>query len=124
MMCGSELFGVGTGSGATLTGVVAGGSGAPVVIRPILLPALSVNHRLPSGPDVMSKGADAAVGTRNSVMTPPVVMRPILLPDSSVNQRFPSVAAAMPSGSLPAVGTGNSTIAPSAGIRPILLPDS
>jgi len=38
-----------------------------VVTRPILLPAASVNHRLPSGPTVMPVGALSGVGTGYSV---------------------------------------------------------
>ena len=51
-----------------------------VVIRPILLPLLSVNQRLPSGPAVMPRGTASGVGIGNSVTTPAVVIRPILLP--------------------------------------------
>jgi hypothetical protein len=51
----------------------------PVVIRPILLRAASVNHRAPSGPAAMLVGALFAVGTGNSVKVPPVVIRPTLL---------------------------------------------
>src|SRR5439155_12495369 len=40
----------------------------PVVIRPILLAASSVNHRLPSGPEVMPCGMLATVGTGYSVI--------------------------------------------------------
>jgi hypothetical protein len=40
------------------------------VMRPILLPACSVNQRLPSGPAVMMFGVLAGVGTGNSVMLP------------------------------------------------------
>jgi hypothetical protein len=39
-----------------------------VVIRPILLPNVSVNQMAPSGPVVMAKGALSAVGSGNSVM--------------------------------------------------------
>jgi hypothetical protein len=50
-----------------------------VVIRPILLAAASVNHRLPSGPATMRAGKLAGVGTTNSVIAPAVLIRPIWL---------------------------------------------
>jgi len=80
-----------------------------VVIRPILLPASSVNQSLPSGPAVMPFEVLAAVWMENSsaaVMTPAVVMRPILLLAPSVNQSLPSGPAVMPAGLLLAVGVG------------------
>src|SRR5688500_16111881 len=82
----------------------------PVVIRPIWLPARSVNHRLPSGPAAIPKGSLAAVGTGNSVMTPPGVMRPIRLPALSVTQRLPSGPATIPAGPLAAAGSGKPVI--------------
>ena len=58
---GSVPVGVGVEVGAT----------PPVVIRPIRLPANSVNHRLPSGPAVMPEGAaPALMPVLNSVTTP------------------------------------------------------
>src|ERR1700758_4942394 len=66
-----------------------------VVIRPILLPAFSTNHRLPSGPAVIPSGDALAVGIGYSVIVPDVVMRPILFADRSVNQRAPSGPAAI-----------------------------
>jgi hypothetical protein len=39
-----------------------------VVMRPILLAPLSVNHRAPSGPTVMPLGKLPGVGIGNSVM--------------------------------------------------------
>src|SRR5438552_18989470 len=59
-----------------------------LVVLPILSPSHSVNHRLPSGPDVMPVGKLTGVGTVNSVTCPWVVIRPILLACSSVNHRF------------------------------------
>src|ERR1700730_16242554 len=53
------LFAVGTGYSVIVPAVV---------MRPILLPVPSVNHRLPSGPAVMSRAPPPAVGTGNSVM--------------------------------------------------------
>ena len=51
------------------------------VIRPILLPSISVNQRLPSGPAVMPSGLLLRrCGMANSVTTPAGVIRPILLP--------------------------------------------
>ena len=43
----------------------------PVITRPILLVALSVNDMLPSGPAVIAKEPACDVGTVNSVKTPP-----------------------------------------------------
>src|SRR5215469_1250643 len=82
------------------------------VILPILLPSRSVNHTFPSGPAVISHGADRGVGTANSVIWPVVgSMRPTLLPGISVNHRFPSGPAVITRGCPPAV-TGNSVTAP------------
>ncbi len=72
----------------------------PVVMRPILLVAVSVNHRLPSGPAVMPTGPLLAVGVGNSVILPLVVMRPIRFVAFSVNHRLPSGPAVMPAGKL------------------------
>jgi hypothetical protein len=80
------------------------------VIRPIRLPVLSVNQRLPSGPVVMLDGAPYAVGTVNSVTTPEGVIRPIRLPRYSVNQRLPSGPEVMPLGAPSTVGTANSFV--------------
>src|SRR6478736_2319963 len=77
-------------------------------MRPILLPANSVNQRLLSGPTAMPVGLLAAVGTPNSVMTPAGVMRPIALAVCSVNQRLPSGPATMYCGLAPPVGMANS----------------
>src|SRR5215468_1448581 len=80
-------------------------------MRPIRLPLVSVNQRLPSGPAVIPKGPLLTVGIENSVIVPVGVMRPILLLDS-VNQRLPSGLAVIDAGSLLAVETGNSVTAP------------
>ncbi len=40
-------------------------------MRPILLPLISVNQRLPSGPAVMPYGVLPAVGMGYSVIVPP-----------------------------------------------------
>jgi hypothetical protein len=47
------------------------------VIRPILLPLLSVNQIAPSEPAVVQLGELFIVGIGNSVMTPDGVIRPI-----------------------------------------------
>jgi hypothetical protein len=59
----------------------------PVVIRPILLVAYSVNHKAPSEPAAMWCGPLFAVGVGYSVKLPPVVIRPILLVTYSVNHK-------------------------------------
>ena len=78
-----------------------------VVIRPILLPPISVNQSAPSGPAVMPPGLPL-VG--NSLTIPPGAIRPILFPLTSVNQMPPSGPDAMLSGPLFAVGIENSII--------------
>src|SRR6266567_4298085 len=90
-----------------------------VVMRPILFPWDSVNHRLPSGPVVMPKGPLRATG--NSVTRPAVVMRPILSTLNSVNQRLPSGPTVMPSGRLLGVGMRNSVTLPLVVRRPMML---
>ncbi len=78
-----------------------------VVIRPILSPSASVNHRLPSGPAVMASGPEPGV-TGNSVMKPEGVIFPIRLL-VSVNQRLPSGPATIPKAPrAPGRGIGNS----------------
>src|SRR5258705_1818474 len=81
-------------------------------ILPMLLPRRSVNHTFPSGPAVISHGADFAVGTANSTI-PPVVgsTRPTRLPGISVNHKLPSGPAVITRGCPPAV-TANSEISP------------
>ena len=80
------------------------------VIRPILLPANSVNQRFSSGPAMIPLGWLFGVGTVNSVMMPAGVIRPILLPEYSANQTLPSGPAAIPLGRLSALGSANSVI--------------
>ena len=82
----------------------------PVVICPILLPTLSVNQRLPSGPATIPAGELPGVGMTNSMTSPAGVMRPILLAVASVNHRLPSGPSAMPVGVAFKVGTANSVI--------------
>src|SRR6516165_6739359 len=74
------------------------------MIRPTLLPASSVNQRLPSTPAAMPKGMLLWVGMGYSVTAPAGVTRPTLLPANSVNQRLPSGPAVIPSGWLLGVG--------------------
>src|SRR3954451_24517864 len=100
-----------------------------VVIRPIRFPRVSANHRAPSGPTAIPKGARSrapppavSVGSGNSAMSPVLVIRPILLPSHSVNHRTPSGPATIPPSLHGEVGTVNSRIAPAVVIRPILQP--
>ena len=72
---------------------------------PILFPVSSANQIFPSGPAVIPRGVELAVGMVNSVMAPVVVILPILLVFCSVNHRFPSAPVAMSSRLLEAVGT-------------------
>src|SRR4051812_40859548 len=72
---------------------------APVGVMRPTFPALSVNHRFPSGPQPMFCSAGFGVGTANSVTVPVGVMRAILpLPSlsASVNHMLPSGPATMP----------------------------
>src|SRR6185369_701670 len=94
----------------------------PAVTLPILLPTASVNHRLPSGPAVMSTKALPAVGIGYSVKFPEIVTFPILLLASSVNHKLPSGPTVMSNGWLPAVGTEYSVKPPEIVTFPILLP--
>src|SRR3712207_108270 len=79
----------------------------PTVIRPILLPAVSVNHMAPSGPATMVSGRLSGVGTAYQLRAPAVVMRPMLLLSRAVNHSAPSGPLAMPYGEVPA-GRANS----------------
>src|SRR5438105_3303452 len=55
------------------------------VIFPILLPSSSVNHRLPSGPVVMSLGVLLLVGIGNSVkVTVPCACERLIAPDNGI----------------------------------------
>ncbi len=67
-----------------------------VVMRPILLAAVSVNQSAPSGPVTIDCGLLPGVGTGYSVTTPAVVMRPILPINTSVNHNAPSGPAVIP----------------------------
>ena len=69
-----------------------------VVIRPIELPKLVVNHSAPSGPAVMPTGP-TIFGSVKVVMTPAVVIRPIEPPPKLfVNQSAPSEPVTIPPG--------------------------
>jgi hypothetical protein len=120
-------------SGPTMMGpgsLRAAGSGkrvtAPVVvIRPIQLTSplaegWTVNHRLPSGPAVMSTGTP--LDPRGCQLNVPLaVTRPMPSPSPPVNQRAPSGPAAMPRGPK-RDGTMNRRTAPAPSSRPIVGP--
>src|SRR5262249_36969749 len=91
---------------------------APVVVMRQI--AESVNHRAPSGPDVIPPEMLAAVGMGNSVIAPATVTRPILWPLISANHTAPSGPTVMPSGRAPGVGMGNSVTTPAVVIRATL----
>jgi hypothetical protein len=91
-----------------------------VVIRPTAPLSLSVNHKAPSGPDVMFHGLKNELDVY-SVMTPAVVILPILSPLNSVNHKLLSGPTVMESGPLFAVGVAYSVTTPPVVIRPILL---
>src|ERR1039457_499022 len=77
----------------------------PRVMRPILLPACSVNQRAPSGPTVILPGRLLGLATRYSVMAPAVVKLAILLPEYSVNHSNRSGPVMTTFGLLLGVGT-------------------
>src|SRR6202043_679559 len=87
--------------------------------RPILLTAeaLSVNHRLPSGPARIPIGCEPADGIANSTIVPDGVERPIWFALFSVNQRFPSGPAAIPAGCVFPVGIKNSVNVPTGALQ-------
>src|SRR5437879_12732243 len=92
------------------------------VMRPILLPPYSANHRFPSGPATMPSGSAKAVAMGNSVtVLPEGVIRAILPTPYSVNHTFPSGPAAMPS-VLEEVGGGRSSTSGAGRGRPLLSP--
>src|SRR4030081_3315744 len=67
-----------------------------VVARVILLPANSVNHRLPSDAPMIPCGFEAAVGIAgHSVSTPAGVALETVLPGNAVNHMLPSDPAAI-----------------------------
>src|SRR5215469_3101828 len=97
---------VGTGNSVT----------APdVVIRPILLPAFSQNHSVPSAVGVIRIGRLYGVGVSNSMKRPlPGLILPILDVPLSQNQRCRSGPNTMMYGLLCGVGIGCRTISTSA----------
>jgi hypothetical protein len=77
-----------------------------VVIRPILLPVPSVNHRAPSGPETNS-GRHGCRGWHHILgNNPRVVIRRIRLPCVSVNQSAPSGPEVMLEDSLSELAPG------------------
>src|SRR5512133_1759189 len=93
-------------------------------MRPILFAKYSVNHRLPSGPDVMDKGSLLGAGIGNPVIVPDGVMRPIrgaILGPRSVHHRLPSGPEVISPGVLPG-RSRYSVISPEGVIRPTLSP--
>src|SRR5437870_3401128 len=93
-----------------------------MVIRAILLPISSVNHRFLSGPVTIHAGRLPVVGTVYSVTAPATVMRPTLLLPSSVNHILSSgprvIEYPLPNGLV--TGYSLSTV-PVVVMRPILL---
>src|SRR5580658_1591484 len=61
-----------------------------VVMRPILLAFPSVNHKAPSGPEVIPLVWVPGVGSGNWLISKVVVIRPMLPVDPSVNHKAPS----------------------------------
>ena len=69
-----------------------------VVMRPILLAALSVNQRAPSLPRAIDEGPAWGLDKGYSVVAPDWSIRPILATDDSVNHIAPSGPATMAAG--------------------------
>src|SRR4051812_12510978 len=90
VMASGALLAVGTGISWIMVPFVS--------ISPILLPAVSVNNKLPFEPVVIPAGPLFAVGIENSVIVPFEVILPILLPDLSVNHKFPFEPVVIPAG--------------------------
>ena len=94
-----------------------------VVMLPIRLPELSVNHSVPSGAVTIPSGRAPPVGRENWVITPAVVIRPIALLEELrpkiVNHNAPSGPCVIPVGSWLSAGSGNSATVPPVLIRPI-----
>src|SRR5260370_1307310 len=97
------------------------GSGERITFATLLANS-SINHRLPSGPVVISIGWLVAVGMGYSVKLPEGVTLATLLPKNSVNHRFPSGPAVIPVGWLLAVGMGYSVKLPEGVTLATLLP--
>ena len=92
-----------------------------MVMRPMRLPAASLNHSAPSRTEIDSGFAPGVMPSVNSVMRPSGVMRPMRLTSLSENQTLPSGPRMMPSGPAFGVGSANSVISPRGVMRPILL---
>jgi hypothetical protein len=94
MSCGS-LSAVGIGNSVMVLGLAG-------VMRPTLLPVISTNHRLPSGPVVMPAGLMSAMDTLNSVIVfgSATRIRPMLPGSNSLNHMLPSGPAVMLLGKL------------------------
>src|SRR5260370_17344943 len=71
------------------------------VMRPILLPVVSVNQRLPSGPSAMSNGVRPLPGSAKSVLWPAIVLLAIFSATGSVYHMLPSGPLMMPPVSAP-----------------------
>jgi len=91
-----------------------------VSIFPILFVPDSVNHRLPSGPAVMSRGSLPSGRGNSPIMLPDVSISPILFVSKySVNHRLPLGPAVIPPARLE---IGNSETTPEVVTRPMLFP--
>src|SRR5437016_194070 len=84
-----------------------------VVIRPILLASVSVNHRFPSGPLVMNRAKVPGLGIVNSALkvVDDTTNLPILFAPDSMIQRFPSGPDTSPLGEAPT-------------LKPVTVPDA
>src|SRR5206468_10185087 len=82
------------------------------VTRPMRSTVFMLNHRLPSGAAIMSRGSDLAVSLNSSILPVFGASRPTRSAWLSVNHTFPPPSNAIPYGAAPGVGTGNSVISP------------
>src|SRR5437763_1297824 len=88
----------------------------PVVIRPILSPAASVNHKAPSGPALISGGVAGAGWERAKPAPAPAVLPPrSFSPLIRDHHRAPPPPPVLPRGSPAPVGGVTSTQAPPGG---------
>src|SRR5271157_665131 len=99
---------------------------AGVITRPMLLVPPSVNHRLPSGPFVISSSWLDLFELGYSVIAPAVVTRPMYppglaeFPQAAMNHKLPSAAPpVIPWGHPPAIGMGYWLIRPVVVMRPM-----
>src|SRR5271157_951993 len=97
-----------------------------VITRPMLLVPPSVNHRLPSGPFVISSNWLDLFGLGYSVITPAVVTRPMYppglaeFPQAVTNHKLPSAAPPVtPWGHAGVIGMGYWLIRPVVVMRPM-----